>query len=67
LSDLKDIPYPDIFHLYDVCLNGYKLLTQTVGFFSIDEGQIGINQAGRAKVWLSTHFDSNKIIGGKVT
>jgi len=27
LSELEDIPYPDVFHLYRQCLNGYMQLT----------------------------------------
>jgi hypothetical protein len=67
LCNLKDIPYPDIFHLYDVCLHGFQQLSKIVGYFSIDEDQIGINERGQAKVWLSNRFESNKINGVNVT
>jgi hypothetical protein len=36
LSALKDIPYLDILHLYDVVLHGYGELTQVAGYFSVD-------------------------------
>jgi len=67
LSALKDIPYPDIFHLYDVFINGYGELSKVIGYFSVDEDQVGINSFGQAKVWLSNRFESNKINGIKVT
>ena len=43
LSNVDNIPYPDVLHLYDACLNGFPQLTNEVGYFSIDEDQIGIN------------------------
>ncbi len=67
LSALKDIPYPDILHLYDVFINGYGELSQVIGYFSVDEDQVGINSLGQAKVWLSNRFESSKINGVKVT
>lgn len=67
LSNLKDIPYPDIFHLYDACIHGYQQLSKVVGYFAIDEDQIGINERGQAKVWLSNRFESNKISGVNVS
>lgn len=38
-----------------------------VGYFSVDEEQVGINEMGQAKVWLSNRFESNKISGIRVT
>ena len=41
-------------------------MTEVVGYFGVDEIQIGINQAGQARAWLSGQFESNKISGSKI-
>lgn len=66
LSDVEDIPYPDIFHLYRQCLNGYIQLTDNVSFFSIDEEQIGINDEGVVKVWLSNQYQHDRVLGTRI-
>lgn len=36
LSNVQDIPYPDLLHLYDTCIHGFGQLAQAVGFFTVD-------------------------------
>jgi len=56
LSNVRDIPYPDCLHLYDSVLNGYEQLSQLVGYFDVDEEEIGISDRGQVKVWLNPSF-----------
>jgi hypothetical protein len=65
LSNVTDIPYPDVLHLYDVCINGFRQLSETVGFFSVDEDYIGVNEHGQARVWLNTAFEISTVFGIK--
>jgi hypothetical protein len=65
LSNLQDLPFPDILHLYDVTLQGYSQLANVVGYFNIDEEQIGINEHQQARVWLNTAYNSNQILGNQ--
>lgn len=65
LSNVTDIPYPDVLHLYDVCINGFRQLSETVGFFSVDEDYIGVNEHGHVRVWLNTAFESSTVFGRK--
>lgn len=65
MSNIQDIPYPDVLHLLDACIRGYRQLSNKVGFFNVDEDQIGVNQKGQARVWLNTHFESTQIIGNR--
>lgn len=37
-----------------------------VGFFNVDEEQIGINEKGQVKVWLSNIYQSNRVSGGRI-
>ena len=67
LSNIQDIPYPDIIHLYDHCIHGFEQLSSVVGYFSVDEDQIGINEKGQVKVWLNNQFESNRVKGVGVT
>ena len=67
LSNIEHIPYPDAFHLYDACLNGYSQLASKVGPFSVDEDQIGVNERYNVKVWLNNNFESSKVSGLKVS
>lgn len=59
LSNVKDIPFPDILHVYDSSLKGYSVLRDRTGNFHIDEDMIGINEHGAVKVWLNTAFEKN--------
>jgi hypothetical protein len=43
LSNIEDIPFPDVLHLLDHCLQGFKVLSGVVGFFHVDEDQVGVN------------------------
>lgn len=65
LSNIEDIPYPDLLHLFDVCIKGFPQLAEVVGFFNVDEDQIGVNEKGQVKVWLNTAFESTDIQGNK--
>jgi hypothetical protein len=33
-----------------------------VGFFRVDEDQIGVNDLGHVKVWLSPAFESSRVV-----
>ncbi len=56
LSNVKDIPFPDVLHVYKQSLDGYAQLSSKAGYFPVDEDQIGINTNGEVKVWLNTSF-----------
>ena len=62
LSNITDLPYPDILHLYDASLQGFAQLADVVGFFRVDEDQIGVNDQGHVKVWLSPAFESSRVV-----
>lgn len=67
-SLVRDIPYPDILHVYDACLRGFGELTTVAGYyFVVDEDHIGINESGRVKVWLSNLYYSFRSSGTKVS
>lgn len=63
LSNLEDIPFPDVLHLLNACLRGFEELAGTVGYFRVDEEQIGISESGNVKVWLNTAFESMQVVG----
>jgi hypothetical protein len=56
LSNVKDIPFPDVLHVYKQSLEGFDQLSSKAGYFPVDEDQIGINRNGEVKVWLNTSF-----------
>jgi hypothetical protein len=60
---LEDIPFPDVLHLLDACLRGFRELSSLVGFFRVDEDQVGVNERGQVKVWLSTSFENSQLVG----
>lgn len=62
---MEDIPYPDLLHLFDVCIRGFPQLAEVVGFFNVDEDQIGVNEKGQVKVWLNTAFENTEIQGNR--
>ena len=66
LSNVRDIPYPDLLHLYDSVFNGFEQLAQIVGFFMVDGEEIGISDRGQIKVWLNPAFEQNYRLGGSV-
>lgn len=55
-SNVKDIPFPDILHVYEATINGFSELQKYAGNFHIDEDQIGVNDNGNVKVWLNTAY-----------
>jgi hypothetical protein len=57
---LEHVPFPDILHLYFNALTGYKKLSEAVGHFKPQTEQIGFNNNGEAKVWLSSEFSSSR-------
>ena len=63
---MEHIPYPDVFHLYKACINGYMQLSEVVGYFSVDEEQVAINEKGQVKVWLSNVYCSDLTTGVKI-
>ena len=60
---MEDIPFPDVLHLLDACLQGFRELSSLVGFFRVDEDQVGVNERGQVKVWLSTSFENSQLVG----
>ena len=62
MSNLKDVPYPSLLHLYDAAIHGFNQLSSVVGFFHIDEDQIGVNDIGQVKVWLNSAFESSRTV-----
>lgn len=42
-------------------------MARSVGYFPVDEGMIGFNEKGVAKVWLSEDFARSKPFSGRVT
>lgn len=43
LSQLRDLPYPEILHLYSNIIAGFREIYRKVGYFPIDESMVGIN------------------------
>ena len=56
LSNVEDVPFPDVIHLLDVCISGFGQLSEIVGYFPVDEEMIGINEVGQVRVWLNPAF-----------
>jgi hypothetical protein len=54
-----------VLHLLDACLQGFAELAKAVGFFRVDEDQVGVNERGQVKVWLSTAFESSHLVGSR--
>lgn len=59
LSDLNEIPYPDVLHLYSQAFRGFELMLRQVGPFNVTEDMIGVNKSGVVKVWISSDFASS--------
>lgn len=58
LEAVQHIPFPDVLHLYSNALSGYNKLVKIVGPFRPQEEQIGFNNNGEAKVWLSGDYSA---------
>jgi len=56
LSQIKEIPFPDVLHLYHQAFRAFAKLYDKVGYFEPTEGLIGVNQQGRVKIWLNEHL-----------
>ena len=63
VSEVEHVPYPDVFHLYGASLNGFRELSEVVGYFVIDEDMMGINERGEVKTWINTQFQSDRVGG----
>ncbi len=57
LSNVSDLPSPDVLHVNKQALEGFGVLSQDVGFFGITEDHIGFNSEGVAKVWMNKDFE----------
>lgn len=57
LSDVTDIPFPDILHVHHQSLSGYERLAKRYGNFPINEDCIGINNQNKVKVWHNHEFN----------
>ena len=53
LSNVTDIPFPDILHFHNQSLNGFQRLSRRYGNFRINEDCIGLNNRNVVKVWHS--------------
>ena len=58
LSDINEIPYPDILHFYSQCFKGFGLLYSLFGCFDVTEELVGCNCEGRVKVWINSDFEA---------
>lgn len=56
LKEINDIPFEDQLYLYEVCLEGFKLLYEKAGFFYITEEMVFFNQEGKAFVWMNPNL-----------
>jgi hypothetical protein len=56
LSNIKDIPYPDILHVFKASISGFATFYKIFGYFEVYESMIGINNDCEVKVWLNTNF-----------
>ena len=68
LSQIGQVPYPDIIHLYSQTLRGFQDLSRHLGYFEVDEELVGVNRKGEVKVWCHRRFDEIKPevkVGGK--
>ena len=57
LSDIDEIPYPDILHMYSQCFKGYAELFDAFGYFDVIEEMICVNKEGVVKVWINKTLD----------
>jgi hypothetical protein len=60
LSQINDVPYPDVLHLYSNILHGYHELFRKIGYFPINETMIGISREGKVKVWLHSDLSHDR-------
>lgn len=67
LCDLRNIPFPDVLHLYDQALNGFYELGRVVGCFPVESDYIGINERGVVKVWAGPKWSQVTVKGGVVS
>ena len=56
LSNVTEIPFPDILHLHSQALKGFDLLQKEAGPFYVDEDHFGIRKDGVVKVWCNKEF-----------
>lgn len=61
LSNLNEIPYPDVLHIYDQAFKGYQAMIPYVGYFIVEEDMIGINSSDIAKVWINGKLSKNQV------
>ena len=59
MKKVKEIPYPDIIHLYSQAFQGFSQLYKQVGGFNVTEEMIGINNEVVGKVWLNSDFGTS--------
>jgi hypothetical protein len=60
LADIKDVPFPENLYIVQAALRGFYFLFEQVGYFSISEDLICMNQEGNVKVWLHSDFSSTR-------
>jgi hypothetical protein len=56
LSQINEIPFPDVLHLYHQAFRGFAKLFDKVGYFEPTESLIGVNQQGIVKIWLNENL-----------
>jgi len=58
LTDINDIPFADAMYMLRVCLEGFGMLKEHFGLFSIAEDMVFINEEGEVKVWIHANLSS---------
>ena len=57
LSNITDIPFPDVLHMYHQALTGFQRLSRWAGHFELNEDCIGVNGKNVVKVWFHHEYD----------
>jgi hypothetical protein len=63
LRDLQMLPLAFSIWILKQALVGFKALLGHFGYFPINDLMIGFNASYRVKVWISSNFGSNALIG----
>lgn len=57
LSQIKDIPYPDMLHLLEAALRGFSVLYERIGYFRIEEEMVCVGYDSKVKVWVHPRLE----------
>lgn len=59
LKEINDIPFQDQLYLYQAVLEGFKVLNEKFGYFTITEEMIFITKEGKVRVWMNPNPSRN--------